>query len=158
MELKSLVHWDDNLSVGIEEIDQQHKILVELINRLYTAIVTSTTDKEIHGILNELVQYTVIHFAVEESLMRIFNYPDYDTHKKHHEDLTHQVLDIQAKVLSGEKKVDLELLNFLRAWLTNHIMGEDKLYTPFFLNQGLHAKWSKKTSLAGKIWKFMHLG
>ena len=157
MELKALVHWDDSLSVGIEEIDQQHKILVELINRLYTAIVTNTSDQEIHKILNELVQYTVIHFSVEESLMRIFNYPHYDTHKKHHEDLTKQVVDIQEKVVSGEKKVDLELLNFLRAWLTKHIMGEDKLYTSFFLDKGLESKWSQKTSLTGKIWKFMHL-
>ncbi len=158
MELKALVHWEERLSVGIEEIDQQHKILVELINRLYTAIVTNTTDQEINSILNELVQYTVIHFSVEESLMRIFNYPEYDAHKRHHEDLTKQVLEIQKKVISGEKKIDLELLNFLRAWLTNHIMGEDKLYTPFFLDKGMHSEWSEKTSWKGKIWKFMHLG
>lgn len=155
MDVKPLLEWsDEKLSVGLQEIDEQHKVLVALINRLHEAIVTQHEDDEIRDILNELVQYTVIHFAVEESLMRIFHYPAYEEHKRHHEDLTRQVIEIKKKIDSGEEKVSLELLNFLRHWLTTHIMGEDKRYGPFLVSQGLKPEW-QENSWADKIWKFI---
>lgn len=155
MDIKPLIEWSEELSVGLQEIDEQHKILVTLVNRLYEAIVTQHEDEAIQGILQELTQYTLIHFAVEESLMRIFNYPEYNEHKKHHHELTTQVIDLKKKVEAGEAKISMELLGFLRSWLTNHIMVEDKRYAPFLIEKGLEPAW-KERSWAGKIWHFMH--
>ncbi len=155
MELKPLVEWSDNLSVGIEEIDEQHKILVRLVNNLYEAIIRKHEAVVIDGILTELVQYTIVHFSVEESLMRIFDYPQYEDHKRHHEELTAQVLDIREKVRLRQATVSMELLNFLRSWLTNHIMIEDKHYEPYFLKQGLKKSWATR-SWAGRIWGAIH--
>lgn len=151
--IKPLVEWTDELSVQIEEIDEQHKILVGLINQLYESIIVQNSTIEVDRVLDELVQYTIIHFAVEESLMRIFHYPNHDEHKHHHEALTKQVIDIQNKVKNKEAEVSMELLNFLRSWLTNHIMIEDKQYIPFFLENGVQPSWKGK-KWAGKIWKF----
>lgn len=152
MELKNLVDWTDDLSVGLQEIDEQHKILVGLVNRLYEAIVTNHEHQAVANILNELVDYTIIHFAVEESLMRIFDYPQYEEHKRHHEELSTQVLELQDKFSSGQGEIGMDVLNFLRAWLTNHIMIEDKHYGPFLINQGLKSSWTKRTF--GKIWNY----
>ena len=157
MDIKPLITWDNKLSVDIQEIDEQHKLLVSLVNQLYESIVRNDEEEVIHSILNQLVQYTVIHFAVEESLMRIFHYPQYETHKSHHEDLTRQVYEIQERIQKGEK-VSMDLLNFLRKWLTNHIMLEDKEYSPYLLSKGLQSNWSSEhsKSFVGKVWSFMH--
>lgn len=155
MEIKPLISWSDDLSVGIEEIDEQHKIMVRLVNELYAGIIQKTDEEVVRKTLEELVQYTIVHFAVEESLMRIFDYPQYEEHKKHHQDLTTQVRDLYTKIQTGEAQISMELLNFLRAWLTNHIMIEDKHYSPYFLDRGLKGQWSKR-SWSGRIWNFMH--
>ncbi|MDW7645240.1 MAG: bacteriohemerythrin [Desulfuromonadales bacterium] len=150
--MAAFMEWNDKISVGIEEIDEQHKQLLDLINRLYSAMVSGEQKLQVaKDVLNELMQYTIVHFAVEESLFRIFNYPDYEEHCAHHYKLREQVIDINRKVQSGEKMVTPELLVFLRKWLTNHIMVEDKAYAPVLLERGLKKNWEKK-SWIGKIW------
>ncbi len=149
--MKNLIDWTNDLSVGIEEIDEQHKILVSLVNRLYQGIIHQTDVTVLQEVLNELVQYTIVHFSVEESLMRIFDYPSYEEHKQYHLELTQQVKNFSGKFKSGKATISMELLSFLRKWLTNHIMVEDKKYTPFFLDRGLKKSWAKR-SWIGKIW------
>ena len=151
--MTNFVEWSNELSVGIEEIDEQHKVLVNLVNRLFdeTVVHQAGTSAVMEEILHELIEYTVIHFAVEESLFRIFHYPATETHTRHHDELKAQVLDIQKKVKQGEASVNTELLMFLKRWLTNHILQEDKLYAPFLLSQGVKSSWSEQSWL-GKIW------
>lgn len=156
--MRNLIEWTNELSVGIQEIDEQHKILVDLLNRLHEAIITRHEKDVIGGILSELIQYTIVHFAVEESLMRIFDYPDYEEHKRHHAELTGEVFKFQEKISKGELTAEnsgasMELWKFLRKWLTEHILVDDKKYSPFLLQRGLKASWSKKSSWIGKkIW------
>lgn len=80
--MSEFIVWSDELSVGIEEIDEQHKVLVNLINRMHNAIAEKHGSEVVSGILAELVDYTKIHFAVEESLLRILGYPGYEEHKR----------------------------------------------------------------------------
>ena len=149
---KLFVEWSDALSVGIQEIDEQHKVLISLINRLFDeTIVNQAPIKVTEEILTELVEYTKVHFAVEESLFRIFDYPEIEAHMKRHVDLKAQVLDLQKKINQGQTMINSELLMFLKNWLTNHILQEDKLYAPFLIKQGVKSSWSKKSWL-GKIW------
>jgi len=152
MSSKHFAEWTDDLSVGIEEIDVQHKILVGLVNRLYDeTIVHQATAEVLDGILNELVEYTVIHFAVEESLFRIFDYPATEIHTRHHDELKAQVLDLQAKVKRGEVTINTKLLVFLKNWLQHHILEEDKLYGPFLVQQGVKSS-SPKSSWLSRLW------
>jgi hemerythrin len=153
--MKKFIDWTEELSVGIQEIDEQHKILVDLINRLYESIVKQTDTQVVNDILTELVQYTVVHFAVEESLMRIFDYPDYEDHKKIHQELQQQVIDLHKKVKENNASISMDLLKFLKNWLTRHIFVEDQKYGPFFLERGLKGSWSER-SWVGKIWNFVH--
>ena len=154
---REFLAWSEDLSVGIQEIDEQHKVLAGLTNCLFNEAILNKGDPAvIESILNELIQYTIIHFSVEESLFRIFNYPEADAHQMHHSQLKREVFEIKEKFNKGET-VDLELMHLLRDWLTKHIKIEDKLYTPFFLSKGLKPHWPKSRSWIGKIWNSMHI-
>ncbi|MDR9435650.1 MAG: bacteriohemerythrin [Thiohalophilus sp.] len=152
---EDLVQWSDELSVGIEEIDNQHRILVDLLNELHRAIVEHRGSEAAHRILAELLEYTRIHFAVEESLMRILGYPDYEEHKHHHELLINEVQELSQKLEAGKKSVNFELLHFLKMWLTKHIMEEDRQYTSHFLAKGVQQSYEKR-SWVGKFWDSLH--
>jgi len=149
---KEYIPWSDQLSVGLQEIDEQHKILITLINRLFNEAILKRADKALlSSILDELIQYTFVHFAVEESLFRIFDYPDTETHQAHHDLLKQEVVNFKKKFDNG-MPIDVELMSFLKKWITQHIMLDDKKYTPFFLGKGFKAKWTKQQSWMGKIW------
>ncbi len=149
---KSFVEWTDNLSVGIQEIDEQHKVLINLINRLFNeTIVNQASSNVTEQVLQELVEYTLVHFAVEESLFRIFDYPGIEAHMAIHAGLKTQVIELQKKVREGQE-VNTDLLMFLKKWLTNHILQEDQRYAPFLISQGVKSSWAKKSWL-GRIWK-----
>lgn len=150
MSIPNYFDWSDELSVGIQEIDEQHKRLVDLVNQLNVAFVTGADSKVVSEALDRLIQYTQIHFTVEESLMRILGYPDYETHKKHHDALVHQVLGFKLQFADG-KLSRLELMEFLHKWLTMHIMKEDTLYTDHFLARGAQRRWLKPGWLK-KFW------
>ncbi len=155
--MSEYIPWSDDLSVGLQEIDEQHKILIHLINRLYDeAILKKANQSIIDDILNELKQYTIIHFSVEESLFRLFDYPHADAHQKQHERLKEEVISVHNKFKNGAA-VTIELMSFLRRWIKNHIMMEDKKYSPFFLERGLKSTWSKQQSWIGKIWNSIYL-
>jgi hemerythrin len=88
--------------------------------------------------LDGLIDYTKSHFAREEQYMLKCGYPDLATHKKEHEDLAKQVLDVQKKYHGGSTAtLSMEVMNFLKNWLIKHIQGTDKKYTPFMLAKGI---------------------
>lgn len=149
--MKTFITWTEELSVGIEEIDEQHKILVELINRMHDAIHQRHGSAVVEGILAELAEYTRIHFAVEESLMRILHYPGYEEHHDLHEELIQQIVDLQKKIASGKHTIGFELMHFLKVWLTKHIMKEDMQYSGFFLAAGAKPMLGKK-SWTKRLW------
>lgn len=148
--------WADDFSVGIQEIDEQHKVLVGLLNELHAAIVGHRGSAECRRILDRLVEYTRVHFAVEESLMRILGYPDYENHKHEHEKLAVQVADLLQKLDTGKAAISFELLHFLKVWLTKHICESDKRYGSHFIACGIEARRPTKEAATGKrrFWKF----
>jgi hemerythrin len=151
----ALIKWSNELSVGIQEIDEQHKVLIGLLNDLDDAVRGRKAATIARAVLDKLVEYTRVHFTVEESLMRILDYPGYERHKRQHEGLTGEVnaflqkLD-REKTSVGMELLDFEMLNFLKDWLTKHIMESDRLYGPYFLEKGAKSSWSERWSR--KFW------
>ena len=160
MSAADLIQWSDEFSVNIQEIDEQHKVLVGLLNELHQAI------REHHGkatsreILNRLAEYTRTHFLLEESLMRLTHYPGLEIHKHQHQDLMHQVEALQHKLTKEDVAISFELLHFLRNWLIQHINDSDKRFGAHFDKVGLaaYAHWSKDVERTMKKkkwwWKF----
>ncbi len=122
-----LVLWSDKLSVHVDQIDNEHKRLVNLLNVLNSAVETGAGQAALGGVLNGLINYASYHFSHEEDLFRRSNYPAYEKHRRQHEGFTAQVLQVNANFQSGTASVlPAEVLEFLRVWLSQHIMGSDR--------------------------------
>jgi len=120
--------WSDKYSVGNTLIDSQHKKLVALINELHSAMKEGRGKDSLHKILDDIVDYTVEHFNTEEALMRKANYAGLTAHKAEHEKLKETAVALQKSLKAGETTMTLDVMNFLRNWLVNHIEGTDKKY------------------------------
>ncbi len=122
-----LISWRDKLSVGIDEIDEDHKILIDHLNNVYDAVQKGQTRKQVAETLEGLIEYTRDHFAREEAVMRAVEYPDYKKHKKAHEELTKQVKQVaQDFVTKDDYEIGQEVFDFLQRWLTDHIITMDR--------------------------------
>lgn len=150
--MSKFIEWSNEISVGIEEIDAQHRVLVDLLNEIHEAIQQGRTLEVTKGIVDRLDEYTRVHFAVEESLMRILHYPDYERHKEEHEKLIAQLTDLHSKLEKGKGAIGFELAVFLKGWLTKHIMEGDKRYVAHFLAQGIKPELSK-SSWTQRFWR-----
>jgi hemerythrin-like metal-binding protein len=135
--IPELMRWDGSLQLGIGEIDGQHKKLVAMINDLHRAMKQRQTMAIMGSILEQLVSYTVYHFGSEEKLFQKHGYPEYDQHKKAHENLVGKVNELKAKIDRGDATISMELMDFLTDWLTTHIKGTDKKYVPFLQGKGV---------------------
>lgn len=133
-----LMPWNESFVNGVSEFDNQHKYLVELVNKLYKGMKLGHSDEAVGRTLDELIDYTASHFACEEKLMAENQYPDYDSHIQIHKELVGKVVDFQKKFSAGEATVSLDLLEFLKDWLIGHIKGVDRKYGPFFNGKGIY--------------------
>lgn len=133
----SLIEWKADFSVGVAEFDNQHKKLIDLINKLHDAMRAGEGKKQLSGILEELVNYTKVHFANEEKYFGQYGYPDNSLHKLEHDKLTRQVIEFQRDYNDGKTTISIDVMNFLRTWLVDHIGGVDKKYTQFFNSKGI---------------------
>ncbi|CRI65153.1 putative Bacteriohemerythrin [Thiocapsa sp. KS1] len=153
--MNKFVEWSAALSVGIDEIDAQHQALIDLINEMQDAVVEGVERERQLEVLGRLAEYTKIHFAVEESLMRIFGYPDYERHKGQHEGLIRNMLDLQHRLALDQTPVDDSLMRHLRHWLLDHILQSDQDYSRFFLASGALSR-HQKASWATRMWDHLH--
>ena len=144
-----LVTWQNSYALGLEEIDEQHKMLFDIMNRIWEGIVRNADATTIGSALEDLERYTVLHFTEEETFMRSIRYPNFDAHVALHRRFVQRVAEEKAKAQGGER-ISLELLHFLRDWLVNHILVEDKRYVTQFQTEKHH------TSLLGRF--FARLG
>ncbi len=128
----SLIQWRSDFSVEYPPIDEQHKKLVGLLNTLYEAMREGKGSKELGTILSELTDYTNYHFSYEEQIMEKFNYADRTKHKQIHKELIDQVLQYKEEFESGKALVSVKMLDFLKDWLSNHILQVDMQLKPIF--------------------------
>lgn len=126
-----MIEWKDEYALGIESIDEQHKKLFEIADRIYDLIQnTILMDKydAIVEIINELKDYTIYHFAAEEEYMKSIGYKKLLSQKVAHDDFLHKVEEIDfEKIDNGQNAYLLETLDFVVEWLGQHILKEDKL-------------------------------
>jgi hemerythrin len=133
----ALITWNETFTINIKKIDDQHKRLVELINILHDSMKTGKANEVIGPILSDLLSYTAFHFSTEEKLFQEYAYPEYFRHKKEHDDLANKVKAFNNDFRAGKISVTIEVMHFLRDWLSNHILGSDQKYAPFLINKGV---------------------
>lgn len=145
--------WTDDLDTGVAEIDCQHRRIFDLINRVHRALSHGETAQsngvsqgrdgedmliaplfqdsnversELGAAIDEVVDYTLTHFAFEEGLMEMVDYPFYAAHKKVHDAFRQRIVEYLSFFREGEDVAD-ELLGMLTNWLFNHIRCDDKV-------------------------------
>ncbi|HEY1161023.1 MAG TPA: bacteriohemerythrin [Terracidiphilus sp.] len=134
----ALLKWNCRYSVGVSTLDSQHTVLFTILNDLHDAMLKGQAQSMTGPLLRKLVDYTRRHFSAEESMMAGTKYPGLAEHRAKHVKLTKQVEDHLGRFERGEIALNVELLNFLRDWLNNHIMKEDHQYGPWLNEHGLH--------------------
>lgn len=122
----SLLAWNPMFSVGVKEIDDQHKRLIELANQLNDAMGAGKGRAVLDKVFSELVSYTQSHFQTEEKLMGQIGYSNAVAHKAEHKSLVAAVADLKQKHDKGDVVLTSQVMSFLRDWLTKHILNSDK--------------------------------
>ncbi|MDY6820943.1 MAG: bacteriohemerythrin [Deferribacterota bacterium] len=134
-----IIIFEGSMAVNIKTIDEQHKKLVDSINKLSAAMKSGRGKDVLDDILIDLLAYAEYHFEKEEELFEKYNYPDSDKHIEEHRSFKEKVVKFNNEY--QEKKnlgITLEVLNFLADWLRNHIKKTDKAYAKFFNDLGVY--------------------
>ena len=131
------VQWTPKLDLHVPMIDKQHRLLVDYINELYTAMAHNRTAAELQVILHKLRDYTATHFADEEKLFTATTYLGATEHVKIHRKFVAKLDEVEEQLNSGTATVSMDLLTFLKDWLVQHIMGTDPTYVPYLKTQDL---------------------
>ncbi|MBF0107757.1 MAG: bacteriohemerythrin [Magnetococcales bacterium] len=129
--------WNDKLTLGLRDIDADHRKLVDMANKLHSVMSSGQSGKMVHELLLELGEYAKFHFSREEDLFHKFHYPATETHIKIHRNLEAQLAGVVAQFEQGDFSVAIDLLTLLKAWLTQHIMEVDHAYAPFLKEKGV---------------------
>lgn len=133
----SYIEFDDSLRVGNRVIDQEHEMLISYINLLQKAVENDASGGIVEKVVDGLVDYTKTHFFVEEELMKAYAYPDMDSHMQAHEKFRQQANALVDSLAKGEE-VDLPaVLEFLKEWLTGHILKIDAKFADFLKDKSM---------------------
>lgn len=127
-----MFHWRESLSLDVPAIDDDHKQLINLLNRLHLTSLAGDDKEAVGGVLWELMQYTIRHFRREEMLMRLSGYPDYERHQRMHQALGERVRQYYDTYTSTPSRLNIKkLYDFLADWLLVHITKEDAKLVPY---------------------------
>ena len=122
----SIMHWSPNLSIDNEAIDEDHKGLIADLNALGSAIEAGALDDVVLAGLDRLIASTRAHFSREEQIMRDVGYPDMEPHRRLHGALIAEIDELRQSLAQGDMEIGGETLDFIRTWLTSHILESDK--------------------------------
>ena len=126
------IQWNSSYLVGHKLVDFDHMTLVNITNELFHRVYQGFSDEEIAQTIKCLIDYVEKHFEREEELFRNSEYPDVDKHLAMHEDITKTVKDIATIYQTNPSAINInEVLEFLKKWLTNHIMKADQGYAEY---------------------------
>lgn len=127
-----LFPWCGKYSVGLPDIDTQHKKLVAMLNELFKAMKRGEGNHVLGPLLEALIAYTEQHFTYEEAHMRRSGYAALSAHVEEHRSLTRTVYSLRNDFRAGRITISIQLTSFLKDWLQHHILGSDSTYARTF--------------------------
>lgn len=137
----AFLNWDEKFSVMIQEFDEHHKQLIDLLNEVYQNVFEcENIDDErklTQETLNNLLEYIKYHFTAEEAFMIKLGYPEYKEHKGKHDYYINEIDKILTEHKKGGVALSFSVFKILQDWITIHILVEDKQYSQFFQEHGI---------------------
>lgn len=134
----SIFDWREDYSVKNQEMDGHHKALFEKARNLVEVIDENEEHAVIEKVLNFLIQYAEFHFKAEEVLMKQHNFPDYENHCKQHNSFLKKIHELKEQFKSRDIEMDMDFIDFLKNWVINHILTEDRKYGQFLNRKGVY--------------------
>ncbi|ASB48662.1 bacteriohemerythrin [Alkalitalea saponilacus] len=125
------VKWTPDLSVSNEGLDKEHQKWIEILNNFYQGILDGSPKEKLEQLVLAMLDYTKYHFASEEEFMKSVNYPDLKEHQEIHAFYVEKITGFYEKIKEGKLILSLEVTNFLKTWLINHIKGTDQQYARY---------------------------
>ena len=137
----NFIQWNNLYITDIELVDEHHQKLFSLVNSLYRGVFECQDLTEerclTKSILAELKDYIDYHFTAEEQLMSKYNYPEYIQHLEEHNLFRREIASLSEQLDAGKFALSFPMFEFLRNWLTNHILISDKKYSPWVIECGV---------------------
>ncbi|WP_374649844.1 bacteriohemerythrin [Dongia sp.] len=130
-----LIEWNDELTIGQQVIDTEHRRIVATINELHTSIVSAAAGSEVDAAFRKMMEYTRNHFTHEEALMEQRHYPELAEHRRHHDSFVKRLTRLQERFSGGHHEAGIDLLNLLSSWWMTHISTEDTRLAAFLRRQ-----------------------
>lgn len=127
----SFYTWTDDLTVGNPALDDQHKLLIDLINRYHDSLEQNGARSALLASFRAIAEFAIRHFRDEEAQMARCAYPQIERHKMIHKQLLDRVGTLGQQLAAGEAGIENQIQFFLKNWLTAHIKGIDQQYTPY---------------------------
>jgi len=134
----SMIKWSESLMIGIDEIDRQHMIFLDIVNELLAAVQEKRSHEIQSQIIDKLMGYAFYHFTKEERYLNQSNYPGTETHKKEHEGFVDKLTKFKKDYDNQNITLTIEMINFMNNWWVNHIKISDKKYQPFLLAKSIN--------------------
>ena len=133
----TIVSWEESYATGIMQIDNQHRELVKLTNKLYQACLAGgeTADTVFREAMHDMVEYVRYHFSAELEILNRIKYPQYKDHKSQHDTLVKQILQAVKDFEAGKKYVPHSFVRTLKDWVFGHIAFSDRFYAAFAVDQ-----------------------
>jgi hemerythrin len=122
--------WKESFNIGISNIDEQHRSIVDKINELHDSHGNAERGT-VAGIIADLTRYTIDHFTLEEQMFDRVSYPGSQAHRRQHELFREKLADLGNDFDKGRSGVAGETLQFLKEWFMDHILNEDMKYKPY---------------------------
>ncbi|MEN8107261.1 MAG: bacteriohemerythrin [Pseudomonadota bacterium] len=121
----ALIEWKDEFSVGVADVDHEHRELIALINELHDAMSAENATLTVTDFLGEIYAHVSAHFALEEKIMREQRYDQYQDHKDDHERLLDELRDIMDDYEENAYFSDEEFASHVERWFTEHFKTRD---------------------------------
>ncbi len=132
-----MFQWEAKYSVGIQSIDNQHREIFVVLEKLVEAMKKGHASDVTNQIIVDLERYAVIHFQKEEFFFKRFNFHGSSEHISEHQDFKNKIVSLKSDLKSGKITLTFDLLNFLKEWIEHHILVVDKQYSECFRQNGL---------------------
>jgi len=131
------INWSEDISVGVAEIDDQHRQLIGIINHLTDAKQQNRDTEVISEILSRMADYLDYHFGTEEKYMARFPYAEFEPHRNEHRTFIRKVFEFRKQYAQDSQSLSNDILAFLKDWLRHHIQETDKKYSQCLRENGL---------------------
>ena len=123
-----LLEWDEKFNLGVEQFDTHHRHMVILLNHAYDNFIEDSSVEGLAARLDELFDYAIRHFHFEAKFLEETSYAGYAEHLELHRRFSVQVAAMREDLQAGWANLPLEMLNFLKNWLTYNILFADANY------------------------------